>query len=115
MWPGWIPRATATNATWRRRRPRQQTTAAARRLKDLDPDDGSHSLGSSLSPAQRDWIAILGGGGLFVSLAAIGYVWWSRTRKSRATAAVLLAIKPDPAAKPDGTEKQGEIPKCHAA
>ena len=38
---------------------RQQTTAAARRLKDLDPDDGSHSLGSSLSPAQRDWIAIL--------------------------------------------------------
>ncbi len=93
----------------------EQTTAAARRLGDLDPDDGSHSVGSTLSPAQRAWIAVLGGSGLLLSLAAVGYVWRSRTRTSRATAAVLLAIKPDPAATPGSPEKHGETPKRHAA
>jgi len=93
----------------------RQAAASIRTLNDAAADSDSHSAPARLGLAQPAWIAILVGSGLLVSLAAVGYVWWSRIRFSRANAAVLLTIKPASAAKPDSVETDDKTPKRRAA
>jgi hypothetical protein len=84
--------------------------ASARRMRYLaaggDPNWSTWRPGLS----ERTWMAVLACVGLAVSLAAGGYVWWSRTQfYSRANGAVLLALRRELAAKPDGAEQHDTL------
>ncbi len=93
----------------------RRQAASTQTLKDLTAGGDSNWTPSRLGRAERVWIAILAGGGFLVSLAAAGYVWWSRTRLSGANAPVLLAAGPVAAGKLDLAEEQDETPKRRAA
>ena len=93
----------------------QKAVASAKRLKYLVEEGDTTGPLETLGLSERTWIALLAGLGLLVSLAAGGYVWWSRMQSSRASAAVLLAIKPEPAAKPDSPAEHDKTTKRRAA
>ena len=93
----------------------RQEAASAKRLKYMTAGGESVASSSTLSTSERTWIAILAGGGILVSLAAGGYIWWSRTQSSRANLAILLPVKRKPAAKPVSTEKQDNTTERRAA
>ena len=65
--------------------------------------------------SEQTWIAILAAVGLLVPLAAGAFVWWSRHRYAKSNRAVLLALKREPAAKPDGFERRDKPSKRRAA
>ena len=71
----------------------RKAAASAKRLKYLAAGGDSDWSLRKPSLSERAWTAILAGVGLLVSLAAAGYVWWSRSEHSRTNAAVLLAVK----------------------
>ena len=78
--------------------------------------------GSNASPwrphlSERIWIAIWAGVGLVVSLAAGGYLWWSRLQTSRGNSTVLLTLTRGTAAKAagTGTGRQEKPARRHAA
>ncbi len=93
----------------------RQASASAGRLKELAASDGPDWSPKALRFAQGAWAAIFVGVGFFLSLAVGGYVWWSRARSSKADVAILLPMKPEPAAITDGPEQQDETPKQRAA
>ncbi len=93
----------------------ERKAASAKRPRDLAAAGSSGGPVWTLSPSQRLWIPIWAGVGLLVSLLAVGYVWWSRTRYSRINRAVLLAVKREPAAGPDLAEKQDQPSTRRAA
>ncbi len=93
----------------------RQASVSEKRLKELAASDGPDWSPKALRFAEGAWVAILAGVGLLVSLAVGGYVWWSRTQSSKADGAILLPMKPEPAAIADGPETQDKTPKQRAA
>jgi hypothetical protein len=75
----------------------RQATAAAKRLKTLAANSNSNlpSLRPNLS--ERTWITILAVGGLLLSLAAGGVVWWSRVQSLKGNRALLVPATREPA------------------
>jgi hypothetical protein len=65
--------------------------------------------------AENTWITILAVGGLIVSLAAGGSVWWSRAQHSGTDGAMVLSVNREPAAMPENAETQDLTPKRRAA
>lgn len=92
----------------------RQAAASAKRLK-YQAAGGSILSSWTSSISERTWIEILAGGGLLVSLAAGGYVWWTRIQSSKASRAILLAVKWEPTVKPGSTAKQDKTPVRRAA
>ncbi len=70
---------------------------------------------STQSRAEQITLAVLAGIAILVSLAAGGFVWWSRAQSSTANRAILLAVQRKPAVKFGDAEKQDQPPKRRAA
>jgi hypothetical protein len=88
---------------------------AAWKLKALTDGNDSFGTGWNLNLSEQSWIAILVGAGLVGSLAAAGYVWWSRSRLSQATRDDFLALRRQAAAPPADAEKHDKTPRRRAA
>jgi hypothetical protein len=71
---------------------------------------------ATFSPlSEQAWIALLAGMGILVSLAAAGFVWWSRTERVRADRSVLLTLRPDSPAEQDTHRQEDQSSQRRAA
>jgi hypothetical protein len=84
----------------------------------LGAEEGPSGSANSLSNIERGWILVVAGLGLLLSLAAAGYVTWSRARQIEPPATVLLPrglphASNNPASRPAADEQT--MPERRAA
>ena len=94
--------------------PRRKAASSAKELAHVAEGDFP-TAPSTQSRAEQITLAVLAGIAILVSLAAGGFVWWSRAQSSTANRAILLAVQRKPAVKFGDAEKQDQPPKRCAA